>query len=174
MFLRRGNNPQRSGVFVMSKVYLSLGTNLGDKEQNLRVAVQKIEKQIGKVVSLSAFYVTSPWGFDSKNSFLNAAACVETDLSPLEVLQETQMIERELGRTHKSMNGIYSDRLIDIDLLLYDDLILSATSASGAKLILPHPLMTERAFVMQPLAEIAPELLHPVFRKTMKEIAGEI
>ena len=102
----------------MAKVYVGLGTNLGDKEQNLKVAVQKIEEQIGKVVSLSAFYITAPWGFTSENSFLNAAACVETELSPLDVLQKTQSIERELGRTKKSVNGAYSDRLIDIDLLL--------------------------------------------------------
>ena len=118
----------------MAKVYISLGTNLGDKEQNLRTAVQKIEEQVGKVISLSAFYITAPWGFDSEHSFLNAAACVETELSPLEVLQKTQEIERELGRTHKSVGGVYSDRLIDIDLLLYDDLILSVTSPSGAAL----------------------------------------
>ena len=128
----------------MAKVYISLGTNLGDKEQNLRTAVQKIEEQVGKVISLSAFYITAPWGFDSEHSFLNAAACVETELSPLEVLQKTQEIERELGRTHKSVGGVYSDRLIDIDLLLYDDLILSVTSPSGAALNLPHPLMAER------------------------------
>lgn len=154
----------------MAKVYIGLGTNLGDKEQNLRNAVQKIEEQIGKVVSLSAFYMTAPWGFASDNSFLNAAACVETDLSPLDVLQETQKIERELGRTKKSVDGVYSDRLIDIDLLLYEDLILTVVSPSGAELNLPHPLMTERDFVMLPLAEIAPELRHPVLGKTMKEI----
>ena len=154
----------------MAKVYVGLGTNLGDKEQNLRDAVQKIEEQIGKVVSLSAFYVTAPWGFVSENSFLNAAACVETDLSPLDVLQETQSIERELGRTKKSANGVYSDRLIDIDLLLYENLVLSVTSPSGAELNLPHPLMTERDFVMKPLAEIAPNLVHPVLGKTMREL----
>lgn len=140
----------------MAKVYISLGTNLGDKEQNLRTAVQKIEEQVGKVISLSAFYITAPWGFDSEHSFLNAAACVETELSPLEVLQKTQEIERELGRTHKSVGGVYSDRLIDIDLLLYDDLILSVTSPSGAALNLPHPLMAERDFVMRPLTEDCP------------------
>lgn len=156
----------------MAKVYVGLGTNLGDKEQNLRDTVQKIEEQIGKVVSLSAFYVTAPWGFTSENSFLNAAACVDTDLSPLAVLQETQAIERELGRTKKSVDGVYSDRLIDIDLLFYEDLVLSVTSPSGAELNLPHPLMTERDFVMLPLAEIAPELVHPVFGKTMKEISS--
>lgn len=156
----------------MAKVYLGLGTNLGDKEQNLRDAVQKIEEQVGKIVSLSAFYVTAPWGFSSDNSFLNAAVCVETKLSPSEVLQETQMIEKELGRTQKSVNRMYSDRLIDIDLLLYEDLVLSVISASGVELTLPHPLMTERDFVMKPLAEIAPGLVHPVLGKTMKELTS--
>ncbi|MBD3588709.1 2-amino-4-hydroxy-6-hydroxymethyldihydropteridine diphosphokinase [Bacteroides sp. GM023] len=154
----------------MAKVYVGLGTNLGDKEQNLRDAVQKIEEQIGEVVSLSAFYVTAPWGFTSENSFLNAAACVETELSPLDVLQKTQAIERELGRMKKSINGAYSDRLIDIDLLMYEDLVLSVTSPTGVELNLPHPLMTERDFVMKPLAEIAPELVHPVLGKTMREL----
>ena len=154
----------------MAKVYISLGTNLGDKEQNLRTAVQKIEEQVGKVISLSAFYITAPWGFDSEHSFLNAAACVETELSPLEVLQKTQEIERELGRTHKSVGGVYSDRLIDIDLLLYDDLILSVTSPSGAALNLPHPLMAERDFVMRPLTEIAPELVHPVLQDRLNKL----
>lgn len=158
----------------MANVYIGLGTNLGDKEQNLRDAVHRIEEQIGKVFSLSAFYVTAPWGFASENSFLNAAACVETQLSPLEVLQETQTIERELGRTKKSVNGAYSDRLIDIDLLLYDDLVLSVTSADGAELNLPHPLMAQRDFVMRPLAEIAPALQHPVLKQTMKEIFDEL
>ena len=146
-------------------VYLGLGTNLGNKEQNLRMSVQKIEERIGKIVSLSAFYVTAPWGFASDNSFLNAVVCVETSLRPLEVLKETQAIERELGRTSKSMGGVYSDRLIDIDLLLYGDTIMDEEG-----LILPHPLMVERRFVMEPLAEIAPDVMHPVLHKTMKEL----
>ena len=105
-------------------VYLGLGTNLGNKEQNLRMSVQKIEERIGEIVSLSAFYVTAPWGFASDNSFLNAVVCVETPLRPLEILKETQAIERELGRTSKSVGGVYSDRLIDIDLLLCGDIIM--------------------------------------------------
>ena len=146
-------------------VYLGLGTNLGDKEQNLRMSVKKIEERRGNVVSLSAFYATAPWGFSSENSFLNAAVCVETTLLPLQVLEETQRIERELGRTEKSVNGLYADRLIDIDLLLYDDRVMDAKG-----LILPHPLMTERRFVMEPLSEIAPDVVHPVLHKTMKEL----
>ena len=146
-------------------VYLGLGTNLGDKEQNLRMSIKKIEERIGNVVSLSAFYATAPWGFSSENSFLNAAVCVETTLLPLQVLEETQRIERELGRTEKSVNGLYADRLIDIDLLLYDDRVMDAEG-----LILPHPLMTERRFVMEPLSDIAPDVVHPVLHKTMKEL----
>ena len=146
-------------------VYFSLGTNLGNKEQNLRFAVQYIEERIGKVISLSAFYATAPWGFSSEHTFLNAAACVETLLPPLSVLHLTQEIEREIGRTHKSVGGVYSDRVIDIDLLLYGDLVLDTP-----ELKLPHPLMHERRFVMEPLAEIAPDVMHPVLNKTMQEL----
>lgn len=147
------------------KVYLGLGANLGDKEANLHIAVEKIEKRIGKVTSLSAFYVTSPWGFASENSFLNAACCVETTLSPMEVLEKTQAIERELGRLAKSVSGTYSDRPIDIDLLLYGNVILHSPT-----LLLPHPLMAERRFVLEPLAEIAPGVVHPVLGKTIQHL----
>lgn len=148
----------------MAKVYLALGTNLGDKEYNLRMTADKINERIGRVISLSAFYATAPWGFDSANSFLNAACCVETSLSVWELLDITQEIEQEIGRKNKSVNGIYSDRLIDIDLLLYDSLIINTD-----KLTLPHPLMTKRDFVMKPLCEIAPDLIHPVLHKRMCE-----
>ncbi|MEG1564533.1 MAG: 2-amino-4-hydroxy-6-hydroxymethyldihydropteridine diphosphokinase [Bacteroides sp.] len=153
----------------MTKVYFSLGTNLGEKEEHLRSAVGKIEERIGRLISLSAFYATAPWGFTSVNTFLNAALCVETPLSPFEVLNRTQQIERELGRTAKSVNGAYTDRVIDIDLLLYGNLILKTKT-----LTLPHPLMTQRSFVMEPLAEIAPEVMHPVLEQTIKELLENI
>lgn len=153
----------------MAKVYLGLGTNLGDKEKNLRDAVEKINERVGEVVSLSAFYETAPWGFQSENTFLNAALCVETRLSPRELLSVTQHIEREIGRTTKSVNHTYKDRLIDIDLLMYDDLILREED-----LTLPHPLMHERLFVMQPLAEITPDKVHPLLGKTMAEISRNL
>ena len=146
----------------MAIVYLGLGTNLGDKAANLHAAVHLISGKIGKVISLSSFYATAPWGFESENSFLNAAICVETSLSPLEVLHRTQEIERTLGRTHKSTGGIYHDRIIDIDLLLYNKEIIQTP-----ELTLPHPLMLQRDFVMNPLVEIAPDVVHPVVGKKL-------
>lgn len=152
------------------RIYFSLGTNLGDKEQNLLAAVQKIEERIGKVISLSAFYATAPWGFTSENTFLNAALCVETSFPPLDILEITQGIERELGRTHKSSGGVYSDRLIDIDLLLAFRDDGTPVLLDTPELKLPHPLMHERDFVMRPLREIAPDVVHPLFGKTIREL----
>ena len=137
----------------MHQVYLGLGTNLGDKEANLKAAVEEIGKRVGEVTSLSAFHVSEPWGFTSENSFLNAVCCVLTDFRPMEVLRLTQDIERSLGRLKKSVDGHYSDRLIDIDILLYDDLHIATP-----ELTIPHPLMWQRDFVMIPLREIAPDI----------------
>lgn len=136
----------------MHQVYLGLGTNLGDKEANLKAAIEEITKRVGEVTSLSAFHASEPWGFESEHSFLNAVCCVRTALAPLEVLHTTQDIERSLGRLKKSVNGQYSDRPIDIDILLYDDLKIDTP-----ELTIPHPLMWERDFVMIPLREIAPD-----------------
>lgn len=130
-------------------VFLSLGTNLGDKEHNLHQAISEIQMRIGAIKAQSAFLQTAPWGFESKNSFLNAAVRVETDLSPFAVLRTTQDIERHMGRTHKSVGGIYHDRIIDIDILLYDDLHLSTP-----ELTIPHPHINERDFVLIPLSQI--------------------
>lgn len=147
----------------MALVYFGLGTNLGDKERNLCTAIDKIRERIGKVTSQSAFYASDPWGFESTNSFLNAVICAETSISPIQLMEETQKIEKEIGRNKKSVNGLYSDRVIDIDILLYDDLMLHTEN-----LTIPHPLMTERLFVMKPLCEIAPELVIPGTEKTVQ------
>ena len=132
-------------------LYLSLGSNLGDRAENLRRAIAFIGERVGKVQRVSSFIETEPWGFQSEHPFLNAACLVLTTLSPLECLDATQQIERELGRRTKSSGGIYHDRPIDIDLLMYDDLQLSTP-----RLTLPHPHMHERDFVMIPLREILP------------------
>lgn len=131
------------------ELYLSLGSNLGDREQMLHRAIALISERIGTVQRVSSFIETEPWGFQSEHPFLNAACMVLTTLSPERCLKETQKIERELGRTQKTKNGVYHDRPIDIDLLLYGNLKLSTP-----KLTLPHPHMYERDFVMKPLREI--------------------
>lgn len=131
------------------KVYLGLGSNLGNKEENIHEAIKRIGEQIGVVVRQSSLYKTEPWGFESENYFVNAVVCCHTSLSPFDVLEHTQQIERMLGRTSKTRYGEYHDRLIDIDILLYDDMSIDSTS-----LKIPHPLMQERDFVMIPLREI--------------------
>ena len=137
----------------MATLYLSLGTNLGDRQKNLSLALELIGREVGTVVSVSDVIETYPWGFESANRFLNMAVKVDTTLQPLEVLQATQAIEHKLGRNHKTVNGEYQDRLIDIDILLYDSLVMSTP-----ELTIPHPRMYEREFVMKPLLQIAPEL----------------
>lgn len=132
--------------------YLSLGTNLGDKRKNIAEAINNIGELVGDVVRQSALYETEPWGFRSDNRFVNAAVCVDTQLSPRRLLEVTQRIEREMGRTLKSAGGEYHDRIIDIDILLYGDLHIDEPD-----LKIPHPLMHERDFVMTPLNEIMEE-----------------
>lgn len=133
----------------MATVYLSLGSNLGNRQALLVRAIAMINERIGAVVRQSSFIETEPWGFSSPHPFLNAAIRVETALCPRCVLERTQLIERELGRTRKSHDGSYADRPIDIDILLYDDLTVNEPD-----LQIPHPLMRERDFVMVPLREI--------------------
>lgn len=130
-------------------VYLGLGSNLGNREENLRGALFEIASSVGVVEAVSSFIVTEPWGFESTHIFVNAVCRVQTRLSPIEVLDATQAIERNLGRTKKSVDGVYSDRLIDIDILLYDD-----WKVDTPRLVIPHPLMAQRDFVKIPLAEL--------------------
>ena len=145
--------------------YLSLGSNLGEREAYLTEAVRILEERAGKVVSRSAFYYSEPWGFTSDNGFANICIALQTPLSPIELLDATQQIERELGRTKKSSAGVYSDRVIDIDLIMIDDLV-----CRDERLTLPHPLMQERLFVLEPLRAIAPTLRHPVLQKSLDDL----
>lgn len=140
--------------------YLSLGANLGEREQTLRKAIRMIEQQVGSVRRCSSFFYSAPWGFTSENDFCNLCCAVETNKSPLDVLSLTQAIERALGRKKKSVidnrkSIIYSDRSIDIDLIrLFDgdkELFVDLP-----ELHIPHPLWTQREFVKVPLAEIMP------------------
>ena len=146
-------------------VYIALGSNLGNKRRNLITAAALLAERAGEVGAISSFYETEPWGFESEHSFLNAALMLETTLAPLDLLRITQEVERELGRTAKT-DSVYHDRLIDIDLLLYGEEVINQPG-----LQIPHPLMHRRAFVMTPMAEIAPEVVHPVLGKTMKALS---
>ena len=152
----------------MHEVYLSLGSNLGDREQQLKQAIRFIDERIGEVVRQSSIIETEPWGFQSDHRFLNAAICCLTDKTPREVLQLTQQIERDLGKTkahathrpssitHHPSSIIHHDRPIDIDILLYDD-----WKVDEPDLKIPHPLMHQRDFVMIPLKEILTEQTNP-------------
>ena len=131
------------------KLFVSLGSNIGDKQQNIERAIALIDDKIGSVVKKSSFYTTEPVGFTSDNYFVNAAIEVKTDLPIYRILKITQKIERLMGRTQKSSKGVYHDRVIDIDILMYGN-----KKIHSARLTVPHPRMYERDFVMQPLREI--------------------
>ena len=142
---------------MVHKVYLGLGSNMGNREQLLHDAIALIGERVGTVTRQSSFIETEPWGYESENKYLNAVILTETDKTPREVLLLTQQIERDLGRTTKSVTShlspltshLYKDRPIDIDILLFDDITIDEPD-----LKIPHPLMKERDFVMIPLREI--------------------
>ena len=147
--------------------YLLLGGNLGDREDNLRKAIALIAENIGSVVSISALYETAAWGKTDQPSFLNQAVAVETNFPAIEVLNKALEIEKVLGRVRKDKWG---ERLIDIDLILYGNEVIDIEN----KLQVPHPHMQERRFVMAPLAEIAPGVVHPILGKTILDIFENI
>jgi len=144
----------------MNVVFLGLGTNMGNRRKNLNDAVAGIREQIGKVVNISSVYETEPWGFKSESQFLNIVIKVETLLNPSAVLEAILRIELFLGRVRGENQ--YSSRIIDIDILFYEDQVIDSSD-----LKVPHPKLQERKFVLVPLCEIEPEMVHPVLKKTM-------
>jgi 2-amino-4-hydroxy-6-hydroxymethyldihydropteridine diphosphokinase len=136
-------------------IYFGIGSNLGNREANLLRAIELLHERVGECVACSSVYRSAPQGFVSENEFANVVAVCQSDYSPEEVLTISQQIEREMGRTEKSINGVYHDRVIDIDLLqARGDEANEVIRRSGESLTLPHPRMQERDFVMIPLHEV--------------------
>lgn len=152
----------------MALVYLGLGTNLGNKPMNLNFAEQSIQLEIGSILEVSSFYASKPWGFESVNDFLNEVMLIETDLSPLELLNKIKLIEKKMGRAI-NLDGKYHDRIIDIDILFYDNQIVRLPN-----LIIPHPMLEKRDFVLIPLSEIAPDFVHPLLQKTILSMKNDL
>jgi 2-amino-4-hydroxy-6-hydroxymethyldihydropteridine diphosphokinase len=163
-------------MLMKKTVYLSLGSNVGERESNLRSAIERL-RCVGEVVAISALYETEPQEFNAQPWFLNCALALETDLMPKQLLARTQQIEQELGRRRYARSPHTSDspaqnkgpRPIDIDILLFGRTVMET-----ADLVIPHPAMHERRFVLEPLAEIAAEVRHPVFKRTIREMRDAV
>jgi len=150
-------------IFDTKKVYLLLGSNLGDRKQLIDDAIVQIAHDIGDVFVRSSVYETEAWGKEDQPSFLNVALGVSTKLTPVEVLDKALEIELELGRVRHEKWG---SRLIDIDVIFYDNIVVDMKD----KLQIPHPQMQYRKFVLEPLAEIAPDYIHPILKITVQQV----
>lgn len=146
----------------MCKVYLLLGGNLGNRENNISLALNYLEKEIGVICKKSSIYETKAWGLRHQPDFLNLAVEMKTDLKPLDILKRTQEIENLLGRRREEKWGA---RTMDIDILFHNDIIIQTK-----ELTIPHHLIMDRMFVLKPLNEIAPNLIHPILNQTIDQL----
>ena len=149
----------------MSKVYLSIGSNKGNRSLLINKAIDEIEKKIGIIISRSTIYQSKSWGFDS-NDFYNLCLLIDTDIMPKSLLINLKKIEKSMGR--EDVDGSYSDRLIDIDILFYDNI-----TTDSEDLKIPHPKIEIRKFVLVPMLEIADDYVHPILNKTIKELYND-
>ncbi len=145
--------------------FILLGSNLGDREAIFESAIDMIEERCGSVVMMSSLYESEPWGFETENLFLNQAIGVETSLEPHDLLKELLQIEAELGRVRLENHVGYESRPIDLDVIYYDDLVIA-----DEELIVPHPRLHQRRFVLTPLCDIAPDFIHPLFKESNREL----
>jgi len=146
---------------VKNTIYIALGTNLGNRLANLRAAIQSMPPEV-KVLAESHVYETPPWGYEDQPAFLNMVVKAKTELLPEALLKYLKQLEVELGR---EQNFRWGPRLIDLDILFYDDLVLASPP-----LVIPHPRLHERAFVLVPLADVAPDLIHPVLKQSVRDL----
>jgi len=147
----------------MAKVFFSLGSSLGDRRKTLIGAINSIENHIGSVLKTSNVFETEPWGFQDKNMFLNMAVLVQTKLSPEQILQKSQQIEKLYNR--KKTGNNYEARTLDIDIVFYDNLVFD-----NSFLQIPHKFAHKRIFVLLPIAEIAPDFVHPILKQTISRL----
>lgn len=150
----------------MHKITLLFGSNLGNSKKYIQDAIAELALHTGSNIFTSGMYASEPWGFESKNSFVNQAAILDTELNPVEILHIIQKIESKLGRVRRYRS--YTDRTIDIDILFYDDNIIETE-----ELIIPHPRLAERKFVLTPLVELMPDFQHPIYHKTIHQLLLE-
>lgn len=151
--------------------YLNIGSNLEDREGNLWAADLRLSLDLGLVTARSSIVESEPWGFDSDNGFLNMGIAIDSQFSPIQALNIIHDIEHELnhGRSHRDANGAYVDRLVDIDIMAIDDLVIDLPS-----LKVPHPHMASRDFFLKPMAEIAPEWVHPTLHLTAQQMLNQL
>ena len=149
----------------MSKVYFSIGSNKGNRSGLINEAIDKIDIIIGKVMLKSSIYDTKSWGFNS-NNFYNICILVESELTPDLILNKILTIEKDMGRLKKT--DLYSDRCIDIDILFFDNMIINSKS-----LEIPHPRIQLRKFVLTPMLELTPDLIHPILKKSIRQLEIE-
>lgn len=151
----------------MASAHINIGSNIGDRRSQIELAVTRIMERFGSPVRRSDYVDSAPWGYDSPNRFLNLGVAVEIgSAAPLEVMKKLLAIERSINpASHRTAAGIYADRVIDIDLIAVDDMVLNTP-----ELTLPHPRMHLRAFVLEPLVELAPDWRHPLLHLTARQL----
>ncbi len=150
----------------MTRIYFLLGGNIGNREELLAKAVNKMTDQLGKLIQSSSLYETEPWGFTHDQNFLNQVVIIDSELPALDVLDKTQAIEKELGRIRKTTQ--YCERTIDIDILFYGNEVIE-----NERLSIPHPRIQERSFALYPLEELIPDFQHPVLNKNIRTLKEE-